>query len=163
LSCALGAVCVRLEGKGVLVNGEDVAQSIRSPRVDRVVSSYAALKSVRDALLGMQRDQARQGDLVVDGRDAGTVVFPDADLKFFLVASPEARAQRRYREFLKKGEAVVYRDVLAQMYERDRADSAREIAPLKEPVGAIRIDTSSMSEDEVVNQVAFVVQRGMAE
>ena len=162
LTGALSAISVRLESEGIFVNGEDVTALIRSPRVDRVVSAYAALRTVRGALLDLQRKQSDHGALIVDGRDTGTVVFPEADLKFFLTASPEARAERRYRELLKKGEAVVYREVLAQMYERDRADSAREVAPLKEPVGAIRIDTSSMTETEVVNELSFIVQRGMS-
>ena len=159
LTAALSAINVRLESKGIFVNDEDVTELIRSPRVDRVVSAYAALKPVRSALLEMQRAQAGYGDLIVDGRDTGTVVFPNADLKFFLTASPETRAERRYRELLKKGEAVVYQEVLAWMRERDRADSAREVAPLREPVEAIHIDTSSMTENEVINELSFIVQR----
>ena len=159
---ALSAICVRLENKNIFVNDEDVTDLIRSSRVDRVVSAYAALRAVRDTLLDIQREQAKYGDLIVDGRYTGTVIFPEADIKFFLTASPEARAERRYRELLKKGEAVVYQEVLTQMHERDHADRVRETAPLKEPVGAIHIDTSSMTENEVVNELSFIVQRGMS-
>ena len=155
----LANVCVRIEAKGIFVDDEDVTALIRSPQVDRIVSAYAALDVVRSALLDLQRDQAKYGDLVVDGRDTGTVVFPKADLKFFLTASPEARAQRRYKELLKKGEAVVYQNVLKEMRERDRADSERTVAPLREPEDAIHVDTSSMLEDEVVNELSFIVQR----
>jgi cytidylate kinase len=155
----LAKVRVRIETEGIFVDDEDVTALIRSPQIDRIVSAYAALDAVRSALLELQRDQAKYGDLVVEGRDTGTVVFPKADLKFFLTASPEARAQRRYKELLKKGEAVVYRNVLQEMRERDRADSERTTAPLREPEDAIHVDTSSMLEDEVLNELTFIVQR----
>jgi cytidylate kinase len=159
LQANVASIGVRLEGKSVFVNDEEVTQSIRSPKVDCIVSRYAALETVRNALLGLQRDQAKEGALIAEGRDTGSVVFPNADIKFFLTASPEARAERRYKELLRRGEAVVYRDVVTQMYERDRADSRREIAPLREPGGAIRIDTSSKEENEVVNELAFIIRR----
>ena len=157
----LESMSVRIDGGGVFVNGEDVAPYIRSPRVDGLVSSYSSIKPVREALLGLQRDQANYGNLVTEGRDTGTVVFPGADVKFFLTATPEARAERRYKELLKKGEAVLYDEILAQIRERDRMDTGREIAPLKEPAGSIRVDTSSMSEDEVVDHLTAVVHSRM--
>jgi cytidylate kinase len=152
---------VRIDGGSVLVNGEDVADMIRSARVDSVVSLYSAVKPVREALLGLQRDQANHGDLVTDGRDTGTVISPGADVKFFLTAAPEARAERRYKDLLKKGEAVLYDEVLTQIRERDRIDSAREFAPLKEPMGAIRVDTTCMTEEEVVDQLTAMVRARM--
>jgi cytidylate kinase len=152
---------VSIEEKGIFVNGEDVTEPIRSYRVDRIVSGYAALEAVRSALFELQREQAKHGDLIVDGRDAGTVIFPDADLKFFLTASPEARAERRYKELVKKGEAVFFKEVLDQIHKRDRTDSNRDVAPLREPLGAIRVDTSAMVEDEVVNQLMFIIQNHM--
>lgn len=155
----LSQLRLRLGKDGIFVDDEDVTTAIRTPQVDKIVSAWSALKVVRDSLLHLQRDQTQYGSLIVDGRDTGTVVFPHADLKFFLTASPEARAERRYKELLKKGEAVGYKEVLSRMYERDRADSSREVAPLKEPEGAIRVDTSAMSEEEVVNQLAFLIQR----
>jgi cytidylate kinase len=161
LTWGVTSVNMRIGAEGIFVDDEDVTESIRSYRVDRVVSSYAALKTVRDALLSLQREQAKYGDLIVDGRDTGTVVFPDADLKFFLTASPEARAERRYKELLRKGEAVIYKEVLAQIHERDRADSNREFAPLREPRGAIHVDTSLMAENEVVNELTFIIQNRM--
>ena len=159
----LGSMRVRLDGNGVFVNEEDVGGLIRSARVDETVSAYSALKPVREALLGLQRDQANYGNLVTDGRDMGTVVFPDADVKFFLTAVPEARAERRYKELLKKGEPVLYDDVLAQMRERDRIDAGRELAPLREPADSIHVDTSYMTEDEVVDQLAAVVRSKAAQ
>jgi cytidylate kinase len=131
--------------------------------VDSIVSAYSALQSVRSALLGLQRDQANYGALVTDGRDTGTVVFPEADLKFFLTATAEVRAERRYKELLRKGEAVLYEDILAKIRERDRLDSGREIAPLKEPIGAIHFDTSYMTEGEVVDQLTAIVRNRIAQ
>ena len=161
LSKHLASMRVRIDVNCVFVDDQDVTASIRSHHIDRIVSSYAALKIVRDALLDLQREQTKYGSLVVEGRDAGSVVFPEADLKFYLTASPEARAERRYKELLKRGEAVIYKDVLSQMHERDRIDSSREVAPLREPAGAIHIDTSLMAEGEVVNELAFIVQSRM--
>jgi cytidylate kinase len=155
---SLSSLSVRLEARSVFVNGEDVTGAIRTPRVDRVVSAYSALKAVRDALIALQRDQAEGDDLIAEGRDAGTVVFPGADLKIFLTGSAEARAERRYKELLRKGEAVAYPQVLDEMRERDRLDSRREFAPLKEPEGAVRMDTSAMSEDAVVNELTFLIK-----
>jgi len=154
----LGSIHVRIDSGNVFVNEEDVTSLIRSAHVDKVVSAFSALQSVREALLGLQRAQADYGNLVTDGRDMGTVIFPKADLKFFLTATPKARAERRYKELLKKGEAVLYNEVLAQIRERDRMDSGREIAPLKEPIGSIYLDTSYMSEDEVVDQLTVIVR-----
>jgi len=159
----LGLIRVCLNENGVFVNGEDVTALIRTTRVDEVVSAYSAIKSVRDALLGLQRDQANHGDLVTDGRDMGTVVFPYADVKFFLTATPETRADRRYRELLRKGEIVLYNEVLTQIRERDRIDAGREIAPLKEPIGSIHVETSYMTEEEVVDQLTAIVRSRMTQ
>ena len=154
---------VRIDGSGVFVDEKDVTALIRSVRVDNVVSAYSAIKPVRKALLGLQRNQANYGNLVTDGRDMGTVVFPGADVKFFLTATPEARAERRYKELLKKGETVLYDDVLNQIRERDRIDSGREFAPLKKPMDSIHIETSCMTEDEVVAQLTATVRNKMVQ
>ena len=147
---ALQEIKVELKEEGVIVDGVDVSADIRSPRVDAIVSAYSALKSVREALLGLQRDQEQFGSLVVEGRDVGSVVFPDAPLKFFLTASPEARARRRCLEREGRGESLSYEEVLAGIKERDRIDSGRDVAPLCCPEGAVFVDTSDMTEDEVV-------------
>lgn len=159
----LNLMRVRIDGIGVFVNEDDVTASIRSAHVDDVVSAYSALKSIREALLGLQRDQVNYGNLVTDGRDMGTVVFPRADVKFFLTATPEARAERRYKELLKKGEHAIYDEVLTQIRDRDRIDIEREFAPLKEPVDSFRVDTSCMAEDEVVDHLVAVVRSKMAQ
>ena len=123
---------------------------IRTPRVDGIVSSYSALGCVREALLELQRGQERYGPLVVEGRDVGSVVFPDAPLKFFMTASPEARARRRCLELQRRGEPVPFEEVLSQIRARDRLDSTRAIAPLTRPDDAVLVDTSEMTEDEVL-------------
>ncbi len=154
----VSAIPVKLESGRVFVDGEDVTALIRSPAVDVIVSDYSALRSVREALLNLQREQARHGSLVAEGRDVGSVVFPSASLKFFMTASQQARADRRYLELQNKGISVKREEILEQIQERDRIDSSREIAPLTVPEGAVYIDTSGMSEDEVVEHLAFLVK-----
>jgi len=146
----------------VHVNGFDVSKEIRTPDVEKVVSAYAALPVVRDALLDLQRSQEQYGSLVVEGRDTGSVVFPHALVKFFLTASPEARARRRCLEREQKGETVDYDEVLAAIKARDAFDSSREVAPLREPEGAVRVDTSDMSEAEVVEALESHVRAVLA-
>lgn len=150
---ALRTISVELRGERVLVNGEDVSDAIRTPHVDGIVSAYSALGCLREALLDLQRDQERYGPLVAEGRDVGSVVFPEAPLKFFMTASPEARARRRYLELQRRGEAVSFEDILSRIRERDRIDSSREIAPLRCPEGAVLVDTSDMTEDEVLEHL----------
>lgn len=150
---ALRTISVELRGERVLVNGEDVSDAIRTPHVDGIVSAYSALGCLREALLDLQRDQERYGPLVAEGRDVGSVVFPGAPLKFFMTASPEARARRRYLELQRRGEAVSFEDILSRIRERDRIDSSREIAPLRCPEGAVLVDTSDMTEDEVLEHL----------
>ena len=150
LRTALKGVSIELKGEGVLLDGEDVSSAIRAPRVDEIVSAYSALGCVREALLELQRQQRRYGSLVAEGRDVGSVVFPEAPLKFFMTASPEARARRRYLELQRRGESISFEEVLSRIHTRDRIDSTREIAPLRRPEDAVLVDTSDMSEDEVL-------------
>ena len=147
---ALSDIRIELRDGVVLVNGFDVSREIRTPRVDELASTYSALPSVRRALLGLQQDQEQYGSLVVEGRDEGSVVFPRAPLKFFLTASPEERARRRCLARERRGESVCYDEVLAAIKERDHYDSSRALAPLVQPEGAVLVDTSKMSEEEVV-------------
>ena len=150
-------------GEGVVrVNGVDVSHDIRTPEVEKVVSAYSALPVVRDALLGLQRDQEKYGSLVAEGRDTGSVVFPNAFIKFFLTASPEARAKRRCLEREMKGEPVSYDEVLEAIKARDKFDSGRAVAPLTEPEGAVHVDTSDMSDDEVVETLTRHVREALA-
>ena len=150
LRTVLKDIAIELRDGEVLLDGEDVSAAIRTPHVDRIVSAYSALGCVREALLDLQRGQRQYGSLVVEGRDVGSVVFPDAPLKFFMTASPEARARRRCLELQRRGEPVPFEDVLSQIRARDRFDGTRAIAPLTQPEDAVLVDTSEMTEDEVL-------------
>ncbi|MBQ7592967.1 MAG: (d)CMP kinase [Synergistaceae bacterium] len=153
---ALSEIRIELRENGVLVNDFDVTSEIRTPEVDALASIYSALPVVRSALLGLQQEQVNYGSIIAEGRDVGSVVFPNAKVKFFLTATPEARAKRRYDERVKKGENADFNEILAAIIQRDKNDSGREISPLSVPDGAIYLDTSDMSEQEAVN---FVVDK----
>lgn len=153
----LSQVAVKLEGHAVLVNGEDVSCFIRSPKVEAVVSAYAALPSLRRRLLDLQRDQRGEKGLIADGRDMGTVVFPFATLKVFLTASQEERALRRWKELQNLGEVCSFDDVLEKVRQRDRADSEREVAPLRAAPDAFILNTDGLSVDEVVQRLLEMV------
>ena len=157
LTNALEALSITLGKQGVCVGGDNVTSLIRSPEVDGVVSCYAALPSVRRKLLDLQRRQAILPGIVADGRDMGTVVFPCASCKFFLIATPEIRAQRRVKEIRERGETVSYQEVLEGIRERDRIDSERAEAPLRKPENSLEIDTSGMSIEEVVSRMYEIV------
>ena len=158
LKQALPGIRIELREGSILANGADVSREIRTPRADKLSSVYSALPSVRRALLGLQRNQEQYGSLVVEGREMGSVVFPRAPLKFFLTATPEARARRRCLERERKGEPVSYEEVLTAIRERDIADSSRAASPLVQPEGAVWVDTSDMTEDEVVEFLLSRVQ-----
>jgi cytidylate kinase len=139
----------------IVVDAIDVTGEIRTPEMGMMASAVSKSPAVRARLLGLQRELGRHGGVVMDGRDIGTVVFPDADLKFFLDASPEERRQRRYRELRQKGLDVDLDRITREIRERDRQDSGRELAPLKVADDAQVIDSSSMSIDEVL---AFMLE-----
>ncbi|MDR2935464.1 MAG: (d)CMP kinase [Candidatus Adiutrix sp.] len=139
------------EGTVILVDGEDVTDRLRSPEVSRAASVVSAWPGVRAALLGLQRALGEQGRVVAEGRDMGTVVFPSAGLKFFLSASPEARARRRHLELLEQGVAGSRESVLADIMARDEADSTRAVAPLKPPPDAVAIDSTNIDVEAVLN------------
>ena len=150
---ALSDIRVELRDGKVLVNDFDVSSEIRTPEVDELASVYSALPVVRKALLGLQQEQEKYGSIIAEGRDVGSVVFPDARLKFFLTASPEARARRRYDERISKGKPADYDEILSAIIERDKNDSTRDTAPLSIPEGAIYLDTSAMTEDQVLEYI----------
>lgn len=135
--------------KLMAVNGKVYGQELRTAEVSNLVSQVAAIPVVRTHLLEQQRALSKAASVVMDGRDIGTVVFPNAQYKFFLNATPAIRAQRRFEEMQTKGIPGTYEDVLANVIERDRLDSSRAIAPLKKAQDAIEIDTSSLNVDEV--------------
>lgn len=138
------------------LNGEDVENEIRSLEVSNHVSPVAAIPQVRKALVAKQQQMGLEKGIVMDGRDIGTVVFPDAELKIFLNASPETRAERRVKELNQKGQQVSYQDVLANVMERDRIDTTRAESPLRRAEDAIDLDNSSMSIDQ---QNAWLLSR----
>ncbi|MCK5441375.1 MAG: (d)CMP kinase, partial [Maribacter sp.] len=128
----------------IYLNGLNVEKEIRTMGVSRYVSNIATIKEVRKKLVSLQKAMGREKGIVMDGRDIGTVVFPNAELKLFMTASPEKRAARRYKELLDKGEDVTYEDVLKNVQHRDYVDSHREISPLKKAEDAITFDNSDM-------------------
>ncbi len=131
-----------------MLNGKDVESEIRRLRVSNAVSPVAAIAEVRKALVAMQKEMGGRRGIVMDGRDIGTVVFPDAELKIFVDASAETRAQRRFKELVEKGSPVNYEDVLANVVQRDHIDTTRQESPLRRADDAISIDNSSMSLQE---------------
>jgi cytidylate kinase len=137
----------------VLLNGEDVTWAIREPEVERWVSKISAYGGVRKAMTELQRQIGKRGKVVMVGRDIGTVVMPDADLKIYLDASLEERARRRYNELLQRGEAVRFEDILNGLKQRDRIDSSRDIAPLKPAEDAVILNTDGLSVEEVLSRV----------
>ena len=156
-AAALGALGrgldIRFDDATVLVDGRDRTRDIRTEAVSAAASGVAALQPVRDAVLDLQRAQRRPPGLVADGRDMGTVVFPDAPLKVFLDAGLEERADRRHRQLLERGERVDRDDVLAALAERDDRDRNRDVAPLRPAADALIIDSSRLSADDVLAHV----------
>jgi len=146
----------------VFINGQDVTGQIRTPEISRMTSRIATLKPVRDALMQSQREMGRSGGVVLEGRDIGTVVFPDADVKFFLFASPEERGRRRFAELNAKGEAITLEETIAAVSRRDEQDSGRDLAPLRQAADAVPIDSSHIGIEEVVNLMEITVRKQAA-
>jgi cytidylate kinase len=137
----------------VLVDGKDVTAEIRQPRITQFVSDIAKIKGVREMMLALQRNLAKQGNLVLDGRDIGTVVFPNADKKFYIDAEFNERVRRRYKELTDLGQNVTLKDIESDLRNRDTIDSTRQFAPLKKAEDAIYIDTTDMTVEQVVNEL----------
>ena len=156
-------LCYRNGEQHVMLNGEDLGQKIREPEISMYASAVSALPSVRAFLLDMQRNIARHQSVVMDGRDIGTVILPDAEIKIFLSASSEARARRRYRELTEKGISTTYEDVLRDMEERDRNDAGRAVAPAIPAADAVKMDNSHMSVEENVEAILQLIrERGLS-
>lgn len=143
----------------VFVNGSDVSDKIRTPEVSMAASKVSAIPAVRAFLFDLQKKIARENDIIMDGRDIGTVVLPDADLKIFLTASPEARADRRYAELKDNPDAPAYEQVLADIIKRDHDDSTRAIAPLKQADDAVLCDTTELSLEESIDKIIGMVKK----
>jgi cytidylate kinase len=142
----------------VVVDGRDVTAAIRTPAVDATVSPASAVPAVRVAMVDLQREFGRDGSLVAEGRDIGTVVFPDADLKVYLTAAPEERARRRHAELVDRGEDISHDSVLSNLHARDDADSSREASPLVAASDSVEIDTTDMTIDEVIGRIVELAQ-----
>ncbi len=140
----------------IYINGEQVEQKIRSIEVSNLVSKISSIAQVREKLVAMQQGMGQQRGVVMDGRDIGTVVFPDAELKIFMTADPKVRAQRRYDELTAKGDNVTMEEILENVLSRDHADMNREISPLCQADDAIVLDNSHMSVEE---QMAWFMER----
>ena len=147
--------------QAVFLNGEDVSSFIRTPEISMGASKVSAIPEVRAFLLNLQQEIAKTNDVIMDGRDIATVVLPNADVKIFLFASPECRAERRYKELIEKGEDVNYEDVLADVNQRDYQDSHREIAPLKPSEDSIMLDTSLINLEESIQLVINTIKENI--
>ena len=153
---------IRHEDDGVqhmILNGKDVTGEIRTPEMSKYASGVSAQKCVRDFLLDMQRKFARRHNVVMDGRDIGTVVLPNAQVKIFLTASAEERARRRFEELSQKGEKVSFEKVLQDMKQRDKQDTERAIAPLKAAPDAVKLDTSGNTIEQSIDEILAIVRR----
>lgn len=144
--------------QAVYLNGDDVSAYIRTPEISMGASKVSAIPQVREFLLNLQRDIAQKNNVIMDGRDIATVVLPNADVKIFLFASPECRAQRRYKELMEKGEDVTLEDVLADVNQRDYQDSHREIAPLKPSEDSVMADTSKLNLEESIQLIINIIK-----
>jgi CMP/dCMP kinase len=157
-----GQTAIRLhhgeETLRVLVDGKEVTERIRTEPIGLLASTLSAMPVVRSALLSVQRDAVKEGAVVAEGRDMGTVVFPGADFKFFLEADVEERVRRRHDELVLRGETVDYPSLRKDLMARDRQDRERTIAPLKVPEGAVIIDSTRRTVEEVVDAMVAVIQ-----
>jgi cytidylate kinase len=141
----------------VFANGQDVTDHIRTPEMSLMTSRISALKPVREAMMRAQQEMGRNGGVVLEGRDIGTVVFPDADVKFFLFASPDERGRRRHAELTGNGSRVTLEETIKDVSRRDEQDSQRNLAPLRQADDAIPIDSSSLGIEEVLNRMESVI------
>lgn len=142
----------------MLLNGEDVTESIRLPEMSMYASNISTIPEVRDFLLDMQRDMAKSHNVIMDGRDIGTVVLPQADVKIYLTASPEDRARRRYDELVLRGTPKDYEELLEEIRRRDYQDTHRDIAPLKQAEDAVLLDTSGCTFEESRQKVLDIIK-----
>lgn len=146
------------DGQRTYLDGEDVSEAIRSQEAAAAASAVSGLPQVRRYLMEIQREMGKRGGIVMDGRDIGTVIFPDAEIKFFLAADPQIRARRRFEELQAKGVEVDYNAVLEESIKRDNADSSRCEAPLKMADDAIRIDSSDKNIEETAREMVRIIQ-----
>ena len=140
-----------------ILDGEDVTEEIRTPKVDSYVAKFAAIKQVRKKMTPLQREMKSEGNIIMEGRDIGTVVFPDAEVKIYLDATVEERANRRYKQNIENGIKCTYEEVLKSIKERHILETTRKIAPLKQADDAIYLDTTKLSIEEVTSKVIEII------
>ena len=143
----------------IFVDGEDVTEEIRNPRIDQNVSQIARLPKIRKQLIYLQRKLAEKGDIVMEGRDIGSVILPQADIKFYFTASEEERIKRRHKELINKGYSVDYEEVKKQIIQRDKIDSKRKYAPLIKAKDAILIDSTEKSIEEAKDNILKIIEK----
>lgn len=166
LARRLGDISIEMRHKNgvqrIYLGGADVSEDIRSPEMSMAASAVSAIPAVREFLLDLQRQMALQHNVVMDGRDIGTVVLPGADLKLFLTATAEDRARRRYDEYVAKGQDVSYNEILEDMRRRDHNDSTRAIAPLRQAPDAVLLDTTGNTLEQSVALVIGTIRERLA-
>ena len=158
-------ICIEYDEEGaqhMIMNGMDVSDDIRTQDISQKASLVSAHSVVRDVLLDMQRDVAKKHNVIMDGRDIGTVVLPRANVKIFLTADPEVRAKRRYDELIAKGQKADLPQILKEIQQRDHQDMNRPIAPLKQAKDAVKVDTSSLDIEGVVDAIKTIVKEKIA-
>lgn len=156
---ALETTLIDFDKGSIYLDGEEVNEAIRTPEMGGLASAYSALGCVRRKLVERQKEMGRTKDCIMDGRDIGTNVLPDAEFKFFLTATPEERAMRRYKELVEKGQDVSYEKILADINERDYNDMHRELDPLRKAEDAIEVDTTKMTIEEVIAHLTALIGR----
>ena len=150
LAPVLEKIKIKFDGEKISLNGRDVTPKVSEPEIGELASRFSAIGSVRARMRELQRAAGADGGVVMEGRDIGTAIFPDAEFKFFLDADVKTRARRRYEELQKKGASITKHEVLEQLVERDRRDRGRELAPLKRADDAIEIDSTNLSVEAVI-------------
>lgn len=155
-------ICHSDAGQQIFINGENVSKEIRTPEISVAASNVAVIPAVRLKLVELQRNLAKKTDVIMDGRDIGTYVLPDAQLKIFLTADPMARAKRRYTELAEKGVATTLDEVYRDMVYRDKNDSGREFAPLRPAEDSVLVDSTDLSLDETINKIQEMAEKSMA-
>ena len=155
----LNTVNLDMQGDKFYLNNVDVTTKIREKRINENVSKVASIKIVRSNLVDLQRKISNNKDVILDGRDVGTVIFPNAQVKIFLIASPEERARRRYNEFLEKKTEITYDEVLKSIKERDHIDSTRDESPFVKADDAIELDSTNLTIDDVVNFISKEIEK----
>jgi CMP/dCMP kinase len=159
LAPILVRIKIEFDGERIKLDGQDLSAEISAPEVSELASKFSALRIVRDRMRDLQRAAGEQGGIVMEGRDIGTMIFPDAEVKFYLDAGVEVRADRRFDELRRKGDPITRAEVLAQLIDRDRRDSGRELAPLRRADDAIVVDATKLTVAEVVSVMKAQIEQ----